>query len=420
MAEQPSVASGALKRPFAEQVAFFRAKLGNLVPTDRWDDLQKSAHDRAFTVAGATKADLLADLAAATDRAVTEGKSLEAFRKDFMAIVQKNGWQGFTGDESAARRAWRTRVIYQTNASSSYNAGREAQIAEGGFALKVYHHNDSVLHPRPQHLAWDGLVLPVEHPFWKTHSPQNGWGCQCYVTGARNADAARRLGGDPDKDLPAGWDENDPKTGAPVGIDKGWDYAPGASVVHQVRKMAEKTLQWDYQLAKAYMQEVPNRDALAKAYRSLPSVADDARRYAQRILEGRSHLEIQPYRTLGLLTKADAACLQAQLGLEVSGFDYAVDPSAVRKILKDHGDPAKEATRGQVAVTSADYALLPQLLNAPDGPMQDVGASWKSGRPVVKLTKGFEGRELVTVWEVRSGRKSLALQSMWLLARRAP
>lgn len=29
----------ALKRPFAEQVAFFRGKLGNLVPTAKWDEL---------------------------------------------------------------------------------------------------------------------------------------------------------------------------------------------------------------------------------------------------------------------------------------------------------------------------------------------------------------------------------------------
>ncbi|MHB1183386.1 MAG: phage head morphogenesis protein [Desulfobulbia bacterium] len=178
MADLPSVASGVFKRPFAEQTAFFRAKLGNLVPTERWDDIEKSAHDRAFMVAGAAKADLLTGLAAAVDRSIAEGKGLEVFRKDFMAIAERNGWRGYTGDESAPRRAWRTRVIYTTNATTSYNAGREAQIAEGGYPLKVYHHNDSVEHPRPQHLAWNGTTLPVDDPFWTAHSPQNGWGCQ--------------------------------------------------------------------------------------------------------------------------------------------------------------------------------------------------------------------------------------------------
>ena len=49
------------------QLAFFRQKLG--LPTARWDDLMKSAHDRAFVVAGAMKADLLADLKRALDAA---------------------------------------------------------------------------------------------------------------------------------------------------------------------------------------------------------------------------------------------------------------------------------------------------------------------------------------------------------------
>ncbi|MDE2442099.1 MAG: head morphogenesis protein, partial [Betaproteobacteria bacterium] len=57
--------------PFAEQLDFFRAKLN--LPTDRWDDIQRAAHDRAFIVAGAGEADLLADLRAAVDKAIAEG-----------------------------------------------------------------------------------------------------------------------------------------------------------------------------------------------------------------------------------------------------------------------------------------------------------------------------------------------------------
>lgn len=174
MTEQPSVLSGALKKPFKEQVAFFRGKLGNLVPTRHWNDIQKAAHDKAFMVAGATKADLLTDLAAATDRAISEGKTLEAFRKDFMATIEKNGWRGFTGDESAAKRAWRTRIIYTTNCSTSYAGGRHAQLQH--LSTWVYRHCDGEMHPRPQHLAWDGLTLPQNDPFWDSHYPPNGWG----------------------------------------------------------------------------------------------------------------------------------------------------------------------------------------------------------------------------------------------------
>lgn len=34
---------------------------------------------------------------------------------------------------------------------------------------------------REQHREWDGLVLPINHPFWKTHMTPNDWGCRCDV-----------------------------------------------------------------------------------------------------------------------------------------------------------------------------------------------------------------------------------------------
>ena len=27
--------------------------------------------------------------------------------------------------------------------------------------------------------GWDGTVLPLDDPWWSSHSPQNGWGCKC-------------------------------------------------------------------------------------------------------------------------------------------------------------------------------------------------------------------------------------------------
>ena len=80
-----------LRQPFAAQVAAFRLRLGNLVPTSRWDDISRSMHDSAFMVSGATKAELLADLAAAIDKAIVEGTGLEEFRRDFREIVERHG-----------------------------------------------------------------------------------------------------------------------------------------------------------------------------------------------------------------------------------------------------------------------------------------------------------------------------------------
>jgi len=222
---------------FEQQIAFFRAKLN--LPSQRWDDIQRSAHDRAFIVAGAQKADLLADLRRAVDQSI-RGGSLQQFRQDFDAAVKRSGWTGWTGEGSEAGRAWRTRVIYQTNMATSYAAGRWQQLHDPALLAARpywrYIHSDAVQHPRPEHLAWNGLTLPHDHPFWQTHFPPNGWGCQCRVMAVREPRE-----GDP-TDPPAGWNATDPKTGAPPGIDKGWNYAPGANTETPLQDLIDRKL----------------------------------------------------------------------------------------------------------------------------------------------------------------------------------
>ena len=398
----PSVMSGALGRPFDQQLAFFRGKLGNLVPTQRWNDIEKAAHDKGFMVAGAQKAELLQDLAMAVDHAMSEGTGIEAFRKDFRAIVERHGWHGWTGEGTARGRAWRTRVIYQTNMGTSYAAGRYAQLQEGGFSLWVYRHNDSVQHPRPQHLAWNGLTLPPDHAFWKTHYPPDGWGCQCYVVGARSNRGAQRLGGQPDKPLPDGWDQIDPKTGAPPGVDKGWDYAPGATVAHDVQVAAQQAAKMDYPLAKAYFENVPaaQRDALSEAYRSLPSVRDDVRRYAQRSLRPSNVASAPDKQTLGLLTSSQAEIVNRLTATNPSGFDFTVDKSTIVAI-------ANRQTRSG-SLTAANYGMLPLALN--QGVITDAGGG-AAGRNAVQVTADIGGATYVATFDVDPGARSLRLRN---------
>lgn len=253
MANKPSLTAG-FDLPFQEQIDFFRAKLN--LPTEAWDDIWQAAHDRAFVVAGAMKADLLDDLRKAVDKAISTGTTLETFRKDFTEIVGRRGWQGWTGEGSPEGFAWRTKVIYETNLRTSYAAGRYAQLNDPGLKTLLpfwrYVHNDSVANPRPQHKRWGDmkLTLPSDHPFWRTHYPPNGWGCRCRVTAVpapRQGDAT---------EPPDGWNEISEKTGAPVGIDKGWSYAPGASLQDLKRVVATKVKTLPKPLADALQKDV--------------------------------------------------------------------------------------------------------------------------------------------------------------------
>jgi len=415
-----------LRRPFAEQVAFFRGKLGNLVPTARWDDIQKSAHDRAFMVAGAARADLLADLAPAVDQAIAEGETLDAFRRRFAGIVEKHGWHGWTGEDTKAGWAWRTRIIYQTNLSTSYAAGRLAQLREAGFRYWIYRHSGAE-HPRLQHRAWDGLTLPADHPFWQTHYPPSGWGCRCRVGGASGPETARLAGGKPGyTEPPAGWDAIDPKTGEPPGIDKGWGYMPGGTAADDVaRAVARKTVAWPYEAAKAYMADVPAhlRDALAAAIRSQPETGEAARRYAERALgvRGGARIEgarVDPYQTLGLLTSAEAEIVARLTGIDATRaelYDWTIDQYAPRHILNAHGDAATEAARGQRVPTAADYARITAVIAAPDRTWTDDGATVLQEKTFAAADGGEE--RMVLVWEALKKRRMLTLISMRIYRR---
>ena len=405
------------RKPFSEQVAAFRLRLGNLVPTSAWDDLQHSAHDRGFMVAGAMKADLLADLGAAVDRAITEGTGIEAFRKDFRDIVTRHGWHGWTGEGTAKGEAWCTKVIYRTNMATSMAAGRWAQLVDGKFKYLIYQHSGAA-HPRLNHLSWDGLVLPFDHAFWQTHYPPNGWGCGCKVRGAHTLAGARRVGGDPDKPLPDNWNSIDPKSGTLVGVGKGWDYAPGKSVAPVINTMTRKTVNWPFELAKAYMEALPTSvlDDFVTAYRSSPALADEIRRYVDRVLAKqrapvKNGPSIQPYRTLGRLASGDVKKV-GKLGFDADGYDYSISEYSIRHVFSRHGDPKTEASRGQRAITAADYARLALMLNNP--------ASITADGAQILIEGVFGSERQVAVFDLLKKRRMLSLVSMRIFVRKAP
>lgn len=219
--------------PFEDQIAFFRRKRNVL--TESYLDVWESEHDTGFMVAGANRDDLLADLREAIRKAIDSGNTLEDFRRDFDRIVATYGWDYKGG------RNWRSRVIYETNLRQSYNAGRWAQLQR----LKKtrpwwrYRHSDAVEDPRPEHLAWDGLILHCDDPWWLTHFPVNGWGCQCYVEALSDRDLKRLGKSGPDVAPPINMgpvmiglrSPGGPRTVmTPAGVDPGFGYAPGSSV----------------------------------------------------------------------------------------------------------------------------------------------------------------------------------------------
>lgn len=224
--------------PFAEQIEFFKRKLN--LPTDSYLDLEGKEHDYAFVVAGANRNDILADFRAAVDKAIIDGTTLDEFRRDFDDIVAKFGW-----DYNGGRR-WRSRIIYDTNLYSSYNAGRyeQHQSMTDYRPYLQYVHRDGQKNPRPLHQSWDDLVLPADDPFWTSHYPINAYGCHCSVIAHSKRSLEREglsVGSSPKinyvtKEL--GKRSGNPKTVTlPEGIDYGFDRIPGTNRIDMPSKL---------------------------------------------------------------------------------------------------------------------------------------------------------------------------------------
>jgi SPP1 gp7 family putative phage head morphogenesis protein len=225
--------------PPAEAVEHFRAKGFRI--GFAWQDVWQDEHAHAFTVAKAMEEDLLADIRDAVDRAMAEGVPYRDFAAELEPTLRERGWWGRqpvldpeTGRIVRAQLGSprRLRIIFDTNLRTSYAAGRWERI-ERVAASRPFLRYVAVLDSRTrrEHRAWHGTILPVDHDFWKTHYPPNGWRCRCIVQQLSEADLRRR-GLAPSADPAVGmrrW--RNPRTGAeidvPVGIDPGFAYNVG-------------------------------------------------------------------------------------------------------------------------------------------------------------------------------------------------
>jgi|TARA_R110000744_G_scaffold5271_3_gene18625 SPP1 gp7 family putative phage head morphogenesis protein len=223
--------------PFVEAIDYLRQKVP--LPSGAWTDLWQGMHARAFVVAGANTAALVEDFHGAVQAAISEGRSLAQFREDFDRIVAAHGWS-YNG-----KRGWRSAVIYNTNLRMAQSAGRWGQASRVAARKRaqgetLYIRYLAVLdsRTRPAHRAWHDIILPIDHAFWETHWPPNGWNCRCTIQVLTGRQMRRQgLEVTPEDDLPSFGDrpvrirsaDGDRMVTAPTGIDAGFAYNPGVA-----------------------------------------------------------------------------------------------------------------------------------------------------------------------------------------------
>lgn len=192
---------------FSEAIEFLRRKLN--LTSDEWREIWQQAGGIAQAAASRETSQMHRDVLKAVLKAIEAGTTLEAFQEDFAQLVAEHESESslFTGDLRA-----RGQLVFRLHTMEAYAAGRWEQaerIAELNPQTQ-YHWRYTTVgdhRVRPQHKEWQGIILPRDHWFWRTHFPPNGFNCRCHVQLITERDMRRR-----------GWTvtpDTDPRLGTP-------------------------------------------------------------------------------------------------------------------------------------------------------------------------------------------------------------
>lgn len=320
-----------------------------LRPTVRWSEMMHEEHSRAFTVAKIAKLDLLAAVQKSLDNVIRDGGTFETWKANILPELKRAGWWGevsdraLTGtDEPIIVNDRRLRTIYRTNIRMSIAAGRwrRFQAQKELFPYLRYRSDHPRKHPRPDHLSWHGIILPVDHPWWQEHFPPNGWGCNCLPEQVSEGMLKRR-GWKVTTDLPPSARERFYPAGrtdpimVPKGIDPGFSYNPGTA---HLRAIADKALESVEDAAQAGL-----RSAAQQTVREI--LADPAFEQFLAMPQGQFPVAV--------LTAEQQQIIRANSATVVLPTN----------ILRKQRGEMPDISSGHPELTIYDYRLLPDLIS---------------------------------------------------------
>lgn len=384
-----------------DAIEFLRRK--KLRPEFDHRDVWAELHATHFTVAKMLQADLLKEVQDSLVKALEEGQTFRTWSNSIRPQLEKAGWWGVMpvedplADETKLAQLGsprRLRTIYRVNTRQARAAGQWQRIQRSKRAMPylIYELGPSEEH-RPEHVAWHGTILPVDHPWWDTHTPMNGWGCKCRIrqisererdrlmdqgvpdqgTAERDADGlptGRRIRGSvPAKTLAPPLRERtwkNPRTGAseriPAGIDPGFQSNPG------------KIFRTD-QHSRAFMRKLPGlpADIGSQAYELVKDrVGPVVRRDFEALVESvRNQVDAKEFRpenralVLGALTPRQVLAITEQTGAAPKSAAVMVRDVEFMHLWRDAKATSTTAAGKPKSAAIEDLAALPDAIDQP-------------------------------------------------------
>lgn len=343
-----------------EAVTYFRQK-GYRIGFDH-RDVWRQEHQAAFTVAKGMHMDLLREIRGAVDQALTDGTSFSDFQRTLAPKLQARGWWGkqdvvdpVTGDSVRAQLGSprRMEVIFDTNLATAYSEGQWERVQRGkGLFPFLEYVRSAAAHPRVSHLAYAGLVLPVDDPFWQRHLPVKEWGCKCTVIQHSRRTLQREgldVGQAPPEEMRTVLNgRTGEEMDVPVGVDPAFHYPPGGRRANLGRMMMDKAdASGAMTAAKVLADGVTTWS---------PLVQSEFGEFVGRYVEGERR-EIGSRRVVGMFSSQVVTALQAA-GQTPERATLFVDMPRLKHLLGQE----RSAKRQAMGSGEAFVASLPELL----------------------------------------------------------
>ena len=184
---------------FLEALQFARQR--NIVLADDFYSLDLNTRQMATTVKLLSSIEQVEQVIKQVNKALSDGSTYADFKKALK-------------DSDIILPDHYLRNVFRTNIQTAYAYGRWIQqykLKDKRPYLMYVAINDSRV--RPAHLAMNRIILHIDHPFWLTWYPPNGFQCRCLVMSLTEKQALK-LGITKDEDLPS------------LALDDGWSSSP--------------------------------------------------------------------------------------------------------------------------------------------------------------------------------------------------
>ena len=163
-------------RPLADAIKAFLGK--EPVTREVFDEMEKAAQRRAFTVAKAANEAMVRVVKQELIRQIAVGADLSEFGKHAAARFESAGWTPANPSH--------VETVFRTNVIGAYGAGRaRQQLQPEVLAVRPFLEwlgvGDGPPRQRPTHAAMHGVVLRASDEFWRRAYPPAGYNCRCRV-----------------------------------------------------------------------------------------------------------------------------------------------------------------------------------------------------------------------------------------------